>query len=64
MISGKRDDMTNYGAAAMVTQGHSQARKRVLLFLTAFVITGFFSKFSHGYYYEQTFYVLPFFSYY
>lgn len=28
----------------MLAQGHVQARKRVSLFLTAFVITGFFSK--------------------
>ncbi len=43
-ISGKREDLMNYGATAMISQGQNQARKRVLLFLTAFVITGFFSK--------------------
>lgn len=35
-----------YGATeALIIRGQSQAKKRVILFLTVFVISGFFSKF-------------------
>ena len=33
------------GTEALIIRGQSQAKKRVILFLTVFVISGFFSKF-------------------
>jgi len=41
-------DLYNYGTTkALIVQGQSKARKRVFLFLSVFIIAGFFSKLAH-----------------
>ena len=40
----QREGHSFYGAAALIVRGHSQAKQRVILFLTIFVINGFCSE--------------------
>ena len=41
-----RGEAYNYGATAVLARGQSRAAKRVMLFLTVFVFSGFFSEFT------------------
>ena len=40
----QREGPSFYGAAALIVRGHSQAKQRVILFLTTFIICGFCSE--------------------
>ena len=40
----RREGHSFYGAAALIVRGHSQAKQRVILFLTIFIISGFCSE--------------------
>ena len=45
VITERGNVSTHYGATeALIIRGHSKAKKRVLLFLTVFIISGFFSE--------------------
>lgn len=42
-VDAQREGHSFYGAAALIVRGHSQAKQRVILFLTIFIISGFCS---------------------